>query len=422
MPSIGVTTAVASSFLLASLAAPMASPHVPQGIVLPGQSTIALTLNGDAPSVRHVASGASISLTALDEIGDGEDAYQGMTPDNKPVKVTLLSALPAINLESVEPIAAPHESVPVPETGDAVEEETTVEVPAVNKSDLSPVLALATSETSYSLVAPAGSRIDSVDIDGVQVNNVGMGGGDTTKPVVYSGVVTQDGTHNLAVKFDEGDYQRSLSLDFQATNATTAAASPYGTASRTQFRYATFIPNNRVDVPTVCHPTNTNGTYNGNNRTWKPGYTKEEFLSYKTAMGVDFNWLKLNQTFKKGVGVSKEYNSQGALIKTGVASSAGMKFFGNYINKTYGRARMNHSVGNPLCWAAGDIFYTATVDSWRSGKMQITTRRVKAPSHEFYARGASPYWTIMGRQNLQSFFCLNLNCGTESYSATKSVW
>ncbi|WP_417234282.1 hypothetical protein [Arthrobacter sp.] len=143
---------------------------------------------------------------------------------------------------------------------------------------------------------------------------------------------------------------------------------------------------------------------------------------YKTVMGVDFNWLKLNQTFKKGVGVSKEYNSQGALIRTGVASSAGMKFFGNYINKTYGRARMNHSVGNPLCWAARDIFYTATVDSWRSGKIQVTTRRVKAPSHEFYARGASPYWTIMGRQNLQSFFCLNLNCGTESYSATKSVW
>lgn len=410
----------------------LTTPLLGLGIVSPPKpdltappSLMSLELEGATP-VLTTADTERVQLSAVDEVGDGEDLYRGQLSgpglDNEQVEVSVYSALPLPDLESIEPELAPRELAPG--DGEVFEEAREVTPTAIESTDLQPVFAYAVAGQEVAIAAPKGSTIIDVKLDGMPIDLKT----DEASPDSISFNAQESEVMNLTIEDVRSGNLRELELPLSTranptpTASATATVAPAGsTRLTTEFRYSTFIPARRVDVPWVCHPLNDSGTYNGNNRSFMPSGRVSDAHSNKSKVGIKFDWTGRKITNTKSVSRTYEYNSRGEVIGQATASASGIKFFGNYMTQSYGRSRVNHAVGNPLCWIAGDIWYTATVDAWRGGLLQVHTRRVKVPAHEYYARSGSIYWTSLSRQPASAFMCLNVNCGTQSTSITAKV-
>lgn len=386
---------------------------------------MSLDLEGATP-VLTAAGAERVQLSAVDVVGDGEDLYRGRLSgsglDSELVDVTVYSALPLPDLEAVEPTEAPRELAP---DDSEVFEEVVETTPAdIEATDLRPVFAFAVAGQEVATAAPKGSTIIDVKLDGMPIDLKT----DEASPDNVSFDAGEAEVLNLAIQDRHSEDHREFELPLSTTANSTMPASTQDTVAlarstrmTTEFRYATFIPARRIDVPWICHPSNDSGTYNGNDRSFMPAGSVSDAYSNKTKVGIKFDWTGRKITNTKSVSRTYEYNSRGAVVGQATASASGIKFFGNYMTRSYGRSRVNHAVGNPLCWISGDIWYTATVDAWKSGLLQVHTRRVKVPAHEYYARSRSIYWTPLSRQTASAFMCLNINCGTQSTNKIAKV-
>lgn len=386
----------------------------PDSAPLP-ESDFSLTLNGTRPEVRTPDS-QLVPLTAAGPQGQGEDLYTGtftaVSGEIEPLEITVLSGLPVPDLDQSTPEPAPRELATTSEEVYGESQETFPLTPAPN--DLEAVLAIAKSKTQTSIAAPRGSVITDIIVDGTPLDLKSHSQPPTT--FNFNGEASSKAT--ISLREVESGQESEISIPLEASqrdatmslSATSTSRIPY----KTEFRYATFIPDRRVSVPKVCNPWNIGGTYNGNNRNFLPANSISDSVGYKTKIGITFNWTTRRITNSKYVARTYEYDATGKIKYQATATSSGIRFFDNFMTASYGRSRVNHAVGNPRCWVAGDIWYTAIVDVWKSGIIQVHSRRVKVPAHEYYAKHTSAYWTPLKRQSASSFMCLNINCGTES--------
>lgn len=204
-----------------------------------------------------------------------------------------------------------------------------------------------------------------------------------------------------------GTIARRPSARQSAHAAQAAAEAVILAASKSTFRYNTFIPS----ATAPGFPCTLNGGYfSGDNRSWHPEG------AYRTRVEVAVPWHTSAQpTFAKSISPTRLYNSSGQFVEQRTASAANITYqlnlrdvFGEFAQFT-----VNHYATNPFC-PTGGISYSIqasmsyTNDYWLDG-----THR-KAPNHEVYIKpNNSSVWYGVYHLANAGFSCLanDLLCG-----------
>ncbi len=194
--------------------------------------------------------------------------------------------------------------------------------------------------------------------------------------------------------------QSDRSFDFP-----TREVQPMAKVSSEIVRYKTFIPAAKANGLTC-------GWFKGDNR----GFSSSGTTSDRTRAVLYFTFSPTpSVTWSRSIGTTHKINpNTGAILKSATASSAGIKFSGLSQSATYGRAQVNHSVGNPLCSIAGPISYSVVVEAYVRGGAGIAGTIKKVPNHEAYVYPTGLSAKTIFRRSHADFLCLNLNCGNES--------
>lgn len=280
---------------------------------------------------------------------------------------------------------------------------------------------------------------DSVIIVGGNIASGGGGGsGGGTLPVqppvveVYKdgrnvGALDENGTFTDAnpgsrahsyelVSGDRSVIVESAALQGSATTYATSALRN----DRIWFNYKTFIPNERVSVipGTLCRPWWTIGRvyFAGDNRSWSSTSNR-----YRTRAQVkaDFTSNSRGVYLSKWVASTKRYKSSTStsVVASATASTKNIKLSNVKMGTNSASYTLKHNVANPLCAAAGAIWYEVNATVWRNGTATFYGHHLLAPNHEAYVVGSEggSYKTV-ARRPLKYFVCLTLDCGMGSWT------
>ncbi|WP_162802741.1 DUF3238 domain-containing protein [Ornithinimicrobium avium] len=298
------------------------------------------------------------------------------------------------------------------------------------------------SETLIPLVGEVSTGAEVIIVSGVlPVGGDGGGGGGGTLPVEPPVVeVFKDGQHAGALDakgtFRDNDVVPSHSYTYELVGedgAVIVQAGAYQSQAVTSgalrndriwFNYKTFIPNERVSVfsGSVCRPWWTVGKiyFAGDDRSWSATSSR-----YRTRAQVkaDFTSSSRGVYLNKWVSSTKRYKDATStkVVASATASSKNIKLSNVKMGTSSASYRLKHDVANPLCYAAGGIWYQVDATVWRNGTASFYGHHLLAPNHEAYVVGSQggSYQTV-ARRALRSFVCLNVDCGTGAWSKSFS--
>ena len=379
-------------------------------VVRENGSPVELTPNSESDSTMHVSTGSTQTGDQIVAIAYLEPAW-GPAP-NPPIETSGHDP-DAVEAFTEEPdVVTPDEYAEESYNPDDYAEE-----------DLVPIVGEVT--TSGSVILVGG-------------NIVGGGGGGSTLPVeppvveVYkdglkagaldhNGTFTDESSNSRGHTYELVAGDRSVIVQSGALQGSNTAYVTSGLHNdRIWFNYKTFILNERVSVipGTLCRPWWTIGRvyFAGDNRSWSSTSNR-----YRTRAQVkaDFTSSSRGVHLSKWVASTKRYKSSSStsVVASATASAKNIKLSNVKMGTNSASYTLKHDVANPLCYAAGGIWYQVNATAWRNGTASFYGHHLLAPNHEAYVIGSEggSYKTVAQRP-LSSFLCLNLNCGTSSWT------
>ncbi|WP_378078971.1 hypothetical protein [Cellulomonas uda] len=358
--------------------------------------------------------GQAVDLVRQSSAAEGLVTYTATLADESEQTVVVAQTLATDSVPAgaeviSEPVVRPSD--------DGVEETSVVRAAPLDPDDLTPIIAWTKAASGIVTVAtPEGTELQSVS-----------GTSDEYE-------LLESAPDSLAVQTLSSDVQLAVSTtDASGAEGTFALTDPddgeeegdYGpdgaggvalASGGFEFRYQTFIPDYRIPLPkvlgvSVCDPTHSDDSYNGNNRSWHLTSNLSN-TSSKTRMNVRYYWNTKTFHELKYVGTTYQYRKDGNLRRSANAGTSGLTYSNRVGSATYARIRLNHSVKNPLCAVAGPITFYAIVDVYSNGSYVVTGNRVLVPNHELLIRSMNrSVYKSVNRATKESFHCLSTSLG-----------